>query len=142
MTKDKELEDLFLSLHPHFDDKEKFMAQIERKLDAVEYLRQYEKTNLRHYKYAIVAAFVMGVIASSTMFAFILSIPEDVPLITFNASSGILHSIEMYSRPFATTLLSALICFGIVSIIYNAIDIAKMKMYINDKENHLQLDSK
>ena len=43
MMKDKALEELFLAQRPKFDDKEEFMARLTQKLDAVEYLRQYEE---------------------------------------------------------------------------------------------------
>lgn len=130
MMKDKELEQLFLAQRPSFDDKDEFMMRLERKLDAVEYLRQYEETNLRHYKYAIVAAFAMGIIVGGGLLAFILQIPQDVPLFVFNETSGILFLLEQNSRMLATATLSLLLCFGIISIISNALDIVKMRALI------------
>lgn len=130
MMKDKELEQLFLAQRPSFDDKDEFMMRLERKLDAVEYLRQYEEANLRHYKYAIVAAFAMGIIVGGGLLAFILQIPQDVPLFVFNETSGILFFLEQNSRMLATATLSLLLCFGIISIISNALDIVKMKALI------------
>lgn len=130
MMKDKELEQLFLAQRPSFDDKDEFMMRLERKLDAVEYLRQYEEANLRHYKYAIVAAFAMGIIVGGGLLAFILQIPQDVPLFVFNETSGILFFLEQNSRMLATATLSLLLCFGIISIISNALDIVKMRALI------------
>lgn len=128
--KDKELEQLFLAHRPTFDDKDEFMMRLERKLDAVEYLRQYEEANLRRYKYAMVATFVLGIVVGGVFLAFVLQMPQDVPLIAFNATSGILLFLEQHSRMFATAVLSLLLCFGIVSIISNALDILKMKTLI------------
>ena len=62
MMKDKALEELFLAQRPQFDDKEEFMVRLNRKLDVVEYLHRYEEANLRRYKYAMVAVFVLGVV--------------------------------------------------------------------------------
>ena len=45
MMKDKALEEIFLAQRPQFDDKDEFMARLTKKLDAVEYLRQYEEAN-------------------------------------------------------------------------------------------------
>lgn len=136
MMKDKELEQLFLAQRPSFDDKDEFMMRLERKLDAVEYLRQYEEANLRHYKYAIVAAFAMGIIVGGGLLAFILQIPQDVPLFVFNETSGILFFLEQNSRMLATATLSLLLCFGIISIISNALDIVKMKALIKPSPQH------
>lgn len=130
MMKDKELEQLFLAQRPSFDDKDEFMMRLERKLDSVEYLRQYEEANLRHYKYAIVAAFAMGIIVGGGLLAFILQIPQNVPLFVFNETSGILFFLEQNSRMLATATLSLLLCFGIISIISNALDIVKMRALI------------
>ncbi len=127
MMKDKALEELFLAQRPQFDDKDEFMARLTRKLDAVEYLRQYEEANLRRYRYAMAAVFVAGIVVGGALLAVVLSTPSEVPLLTFHASSGILLAIEQYSRTAATIALSLIMGFGIISIISNILDIAQMK---------------
>lgn len=82
MMKDKALEELFLAQRPKFDDKDEFMARLTQKLDAVEYLRQYEEANLLRYKYAMVAAFVAGIVFGGALFALVLSTPSELPLFT------------------------------------------------------------
>lgn len=130
MMKDKALEELFLAQRPHFDDKDEFMARLTKKLDAVEYLRQYEEANLRRYRFAMVAVFVAGIVVGGASLAFILSTPSELPLFTFHASSGILLAIEQYSRTIATIALSLIMGFGIISIVSNILDIAQMKATI------------
>lgn len=130
MMKDKALEELFLAQRPQFDDKDEFMARLTRKLDAVEYLRQYEEANLRRYKYAMVAVFVAGIVVGGALLTLILSTPSELPLFTFQATSGILLAIEQYSRPAATIVLSLIMSFGTISIISNILDIAQMKASI------------
>ncbi|MCQ2222996.1 MAG: hypothetical protein MJZ35_04300 [Bacteroidaceae bacterium] len=127
MMKDKALEELFLAQRPQFDDKDEFMARLTQKLDAVEYLRQYEEANLRRYKYAMLAVFVAGIVVGGALLAFVLSTPSQLPLLTFHASSGILLAIEQYSRTVATIVLSLIMGFGIISIVSNILDIAQMK---------------
>lgn len=136
MIKDKELEQLFLAHRPTFDDKDEFMVRLERKLDAVEYLRQYEEANLRRYKYAMVATFVLGIVVGGVFLAFVLQMPQDVPLVAFNTTSGLLLFLEQHSRMFATAALSLLLCFGIISIISNALDIVKMKTLIGAQHKY------
>lgn len=131
MMKDKALEDLFLAQRPVFDDKDEFMAQLVRKLDAIEYLHQYEEANLLRYKYAMAATFAMGIIVGGIMLAIILSAPDDMPLIAFNATSGILLVLEQYSRLIVSAALLLLLGFGIMHIINNVLDIAQMNGYIS-----------
>ena len=135
MMKDKALEELFLAQRPKFDDKDEFMARLTQKLDAVEYLRQYEEANLRRYQYAMIAAFVAGFIAGGALFAFVLSTPSELPLFTFHASSGILLAIEQYSRTIATIVLSLIMGLGIISIVSNVLDIVQMRVQLGTVSN-------
>mgnify|MGYP000290991784 FL=1 len=135
MMKDKALEELFLAQRPKFDDKDEFMARLTQKLDAVEYLRQYEEANLRRYKYAMIAAFVVGFIAGGALFALVLSTPSELPLFTFHASSGILLAIEQYSRTIATIVLSLIMGLGIISIVSNVLDIVQMRVHLGTVSN-------
>ncbi|MDD6530421.1 MAG: hypothetical protein PUF41_10615, partial [Prevotella copri] len=112
-----------------------FMARLTQKLDAVEYLRQYEEANLRRYKYAMIAAFVAGFIAGGALFAFVLSTPSELPLFTFHASSGILLAIEQYSRTIATIVLSLVMGLGIISIVSNVLDIVQMRVQLRTVSN-------
>ena len=41
--KDKALEELFLAQKPHFNDNDAFMASLTKRLDAVEYIKQYQE---------------------------------------------------------------------------------------------------
>lgn len=135
MMKDKALEELFLAQRPKFDDKDEFMARLTQKLDAVEYLRQYEEANLRRYQYAMIAALVAGFIAGGALFALVLSTPSELPLFTFHASSGILLAIEQYSRTIATIVLSIVMGFGIISIVSNVLDIVQMRVQLRTVSN-------
>ena len=135
MMKDKALEELFLAQRPKFDDKDEFMARLTKKLDAVEYLRQYEEANLRRYKYAMVAAFVAGIVFGGALLALVLSTPSELPLFTFHASSGILLAIEQYSRTIATIVLSLIMGLGIISIVSNVLDIVQMRVQLGTVSN-------
>ena len=127
MEKDKKLEELFLSQKPTFDDKAEFMAQLTRRLDAVEFVRQHQEATLRRYKLAIVAAFVVGIVSGAVTMAFVLSTPVDVPLFTFSVESSILLWIAENSRLIATTALALLMSFGIMSILSNVQDILAIR---------------
>jgi hypothetical protein len=127
MTKDKALEDLFLAAKPKFDDKDRFMESLTRRLDAVEYIKQHHEATLRRYRYAMVATFVLGILCGSGVMAFLLSTPVDVPLFTINSTTGFFMFVEQYSRMIAVIMLLLIICLGIVSVITNILEISSMK---------------
>ena len=131
MTKDKELENLFLAQTPHFTDGDAFMASLTKRLDAVEYLKQYQERTIRRYKMAMVVAFVVGIISGAVSIAFILSTPADVPLFTFHVQTGILVWFAQNSRLFVASALSLLMTVGICSIISNIQDILRMRVRLN-----------
>ena len=128
MTKDKALEELFLAQTPHFTDGDAFMASLTKRLDAVEYLKQYQERTIRRYKMAMVVAFVVGIISGAVSIAFILSTPADVPLFTFHVQTGILVWFAQNSRLFVAFALSLLMTVGICSIISNIQDILRMRV--------------
>ena len=127
MNKDKALEDLFLAQKPHFDDSEDFMASLNKRLDAVEYIKQHQEATIRRYKMALVVAFVVGIISGAVTIAFVLSVPAAVPLFTFRVQTGWLSWLAANSRIITATALSLLITLGLISIIGNIQDIRSMR---------------
>ena len=127
MNKDKALEELFLAQKPHFNDNEAFMASLNKRLDAVEYIKQHEAATIRRYKLAMVLAFVVGIISGGVAMVFVLSMPTDVPLITFKTHTAILSWFGENSRFIITTALSLLMGFGAISIVSNLLDIMNMR---------------
>lgn len=127
MKKDKALEDLFLAHKPQFDDSDAFMALLTQRLDAVEYLKQYQEATIRRYKMAMVATFVIGIISGAVGITFLLATPANVPLFTFQMHSVILQWFSENSRILAAIALSLLMSFGLISIIANILDIMRMR---------------
>lgn len=127
MTKDKTLEEIFFAQTPHFSDNAEFMAKLTKRLDAVEYIKQHQEATIRRYKMATVAAFVVGVISGAITMAFVLSMPADVPLFTFEVHSDILLWLLNNSRLITSASLALLMSFGLASIIANVQDIMLMR---------------
>ena len=128
MMKDKTLEELFLAQKPHFSDNADFMSALTKRLDAVEFIKQHQGATIRRYKMIMVAAFVVGIISGAVAIAYLLSMPADVPLITFNVQTGILLWLAEKSRLIAATGLSLLMTFGIISIINNVQNVLRMRV--------------
>ena len=132
MNKDQALEELFLAQKPHFDDSETFMASLNKRLDAVEYIKQHEASTIRRYKLAMVLAFVVGIISGGVAIAFMLSMPANVPLFTFKAQTAILTWFSENSRFLVTTALSLLMGLGAISIVSNLLDVLNMRKRMID----------
>ena len=127
MNKDKALEELFLAQKPKFDDSEAFMDSLNKRLDAVEYIKKHQEATIRRYKMALVVAFVVGIISGIVTIVYMLSTPAAVPLFTFRMETGWLSWLAANSRLITATALSLLITFGLISIIGNIQDIRSMR---------------
>ncbi|MBO7593138.1 MAG: hypothetical protein J6T00_07245 [Bacteroidaceae bacterium] len=123
MNKDKALEELFQAQKPHFDDSDAFMASLTKRLDAVEYIKQYQEATLRRYKMVMVVAFVAGIIGGAAGIVFLLSTPAHVPLFTFRTQIAILQWFSENSRLIVATALSLLMSMGVISIYGNVKDV-------------------
>ena len=128
MKKDKALEEVFLAQKPHFADNADFMAALTKRLDAVEFIKQHQEAAIRRYKMLMVTAFVVGVISGAVAIGYVLSMPSNVPLFTFQVQTGILLWLAENSRLIAATGLSLLLTLGIISIIINVQDILRMRV--------------
>ena len=135
MIKDKALEELFLTQKPHFDDHDAFMANLTKRLDAVEFIRQHQEAAIRRYKMAMVAAFVVGIVSGAITMAFILSTPTDVPLFTFHLQTSFFIWFAENSRPIAATALALLMTLGMMSIISNVQDIVRIQRVMRQETN-------
>ena len=127
MNKDKALEELFLAQKPQFDNSEAFMTSLNKRLDAVEYIKQHQEATIRRYKIALVVAFVVGIISGAVTIVYMLSTPVGVPLFTFQIESGVLSWLAANSRILTSTALSFLITLGLISIVGNIQDIRSMR---------------
>ena len=135
MIKDKALEELFLTQKPHFDDHDAFMANLTKRLDAVEFIRQHKEAAIRRYKMAMVAAFVVGIVSGAITMAFILSTPTDVPLFTFHLQTSFFIWFAENSRPIAATALALVMTLGMMSIISNVQDIVRIQRVVRQEMN-------
>ena len=134
MNKDKELEEIFLAQKPQFDDSEAFMASLNKRLDAVEFIKRHQEATLRRYKIAMVAAFVVGIISGAVTIAFVLSAPATIPLFSFQTQTVLLSWFAENARPIVTTALTLLMTIGLISIFNNIQDIRSMRSYILKNE--------
>lgn len=130
MTKDKDLEELFLQQKPVFDDHDVFMASVIKRLDAVEYIKQHQEATIRRYKMAMVAAFVVGIISGAVTIMYVLSSPVEIPLFDFHVKTGFFLWLAQNSRIITATALALLMSLGLVSLINNIQEIRQMRVQL------------
>ena len=127
MTKDKALEELFLAHKPQYDDEIDFMVALNKRLDAVEYIKQHQEATLRRYRIAMVAAFIVGIISSAATITFLLTTPSSVPLYSFSIQIGWLMWLSENSRMITATVLALFMSFSIISVFSNVQEILSMR---------------
>ena len=136
MTKDKALEELFLAHKPQYDDEIDFMVALNKRLDAVEYIKQHQEATLRRYKIAMVAAFIVGIISSAATITFLLTTPSSVPLYSFSIQIGWLMWLSENSRMITATVLALFMSFGIISVFSNVQEILSMRSRLKMEMKH------
>ena len=128
MTKDKDLEELFLVSRPQFTDGDAFMATLAKRLDAVEYVRQQQAATLHRYRVAMAAAFVVGIASGIAVAVLLLATPADVPLFTLRVQSGLFVWLAGCWRPAIVTLFSLLLTLGVAGVTSGILDLLRMRM--------------
>ena len=113
--KDDTLKELFRNFDPKLTDDTDFMTQLNRRLEAVEYLKAIQDRQLRRYRYAIVAAFAVGIGCGSGLFYFLLKHPVIVPPLSFNIPIPLLATLVENSNMILLSMLALLISYAIIS---------------------------
>ena len=127
------LQELFNGYTPDLGQDDLFMQRLEKKLQAVEYIKQMQDRQLRRYRYAIIAAFLMGVIVSGGLLVYIMDNPIGQPTISFGIHSMPFLFLEQNSRMISLTGLSLLMSTGIIVLINLWLELASMKHQYNKK---------
>ena len=120
--KDPILEDLFSSFNPDLGSDNAFMAKLNRKLNAVEYIRKVQDKQIRTYRIVVLVSLLIGVVLGGAAAAFIMTHPFDEPLFRLGTDSVTLTFLTQHSRLITTALISILTCAGVFAFISLAYD--------------------
>ena len=135
------LQELFNGYTPYFGQEDLFMQRLEKKLQAVEYIKQMQDRQLRRYRYAIIAAFLMGVIVSGGLLVYIIDNPIGQPTFSFGIHSLPFLFLEQNSRMISLTGLSLLMGIAIIVIVNMWQELAGMQE-LNGKAKTNLLDER
>lgn len=133
MTKDKEIEELFLAQKPTFDDSAEFMAKLTKQLDAVEIVKQYQERTLRQYRIVIAVAFVVGIISGTASTIWLLSSPIELPSVNFQTQKTFLLWLVQNSRLLAAAFFPMLMTFAACIITSNVLEIVEMRRKMKEE---------
>lgn len=132
------LQELFNGFTPDLGQEDLFMQRLEKKLEAVEYIKQLQDRQLRRYRYAIIAAFLMGMIVSGGLLVYIMDNPIGQPTFSFGIHSMPFLFLEQNSRMISLTGLSLLMGIAIIVIVNMWQELAGMQeLYGKAKTNLL-----
>ena len=120
------LQELFNGYTPGFGQGDLFMQRLEKKLQAVEFIKQMQDRQFRRYRYAIIAAFLMGMIVSGGLLVYIMDNPIGQPTFSFGIHSMPFLFLEQNSRMISLTGLSLLMGIAIVVIVNMWQELASM----------------
>ena len=116
MEKDRKIEELFADFKPELSDNDRFMAALERRLDAVEYIKKMQEAQLRRYRLAMTITLALAIAAGTILFFVINALPEGVKLFSFDTNFAPLAFIGQHSRMITLIAIASLISCGIIAI--------------------------
>ncbi len=117
MNQDNLLEELFSNYKPTLSDNDAFMKSLSQKLDAVEYVRSYQKQQKSRYRRYILAALVTGIVLGGISTVIVMMMSPSASLISFSIQSDVVKLITENSRFIATILVLMLVSAAVVAII-------------------------
>ena len=133
MEKDKAIEDLFLAQKPHFDDSAEFMQKLTKRLEAVEFIKQYQERTIRRYRIVIAVAFVVGIVSGTASTIWLLSSPIELPSVNFQTQTTFLLWFIQNSRLLLVAAFPMLMMFAACTIASNVLEIVEMRRRMKGK---------
>lgn len=133
MEKDKAIEDLFLAQKPHFDDSAEFMQKLTKRLEAVEFIKQYQERTIRRYRIVIAVAFVVGIVSGTASTIWLLSSPIEVPSVNIQTQKTFLLWFIQNSRLLAAAFFPMLMTFAACIITSNVLEIVEMRRKMKEE---------
>ena len=112
-----ELAVLFDAFQPNMRDDAQFVAKLERRLEAVEYVKQMQEAQLRRYKYSVLVAFVCGIVMGVGLIGVVLSLPEDCHKQSWIIPVGQMEYLQEHIRMILLALLSLGVGYSIISAV-------------------------
>ena len=128
MEKDDTLAQLFNNYTPDLQDSDDFMDRLQRKLDAVEFIRQRQEKQLRLYRYGLLAAFALGMITSGILLSIIWTTPAEQTMPTFSLLPASLVFLQEHFRTTSFIAIAILMSASTIALITQCLELADGKI--------------
>ena len=70
------IEDLFAQYQPDMGNRNEYMTQLSKKLEAAEYAKRYREAQTKRYRRMMVAVFISGIVTGAIGIVLVLSHPQ------------------------------------------------------------------
>ncbi|MCR4857459.1 MAG: hypothetical protein K5890_04610 [Bacteroidales bacterium] len=110
MNEKTTIEDLFAQYQPDMGDRNEYITQLSKKLEAAEYAKRYREAQTRRYRRMMAAVFISGIVTGAVGIVLILLHPQW--LLPTEITMEIPASLPMLPK----MLLLLIICFVSVCI--------------------------
>ena len=120
MKEKTNIEELFARYQPDMGDRNEYMTQLAKKLEAAEYAKRYRKAQTRRFRQMMVAVFISGVVTGAAGIVLVLTHPQwllpaetvsvDVPFPSFSLLPKVLLLLAICFVSWCVTGLVRKIC--------------------------------
>lgn len=110
---ERTIEQLFNEFRPEIDGGDKFMEQLERRLDAIEYVRQLQQREQKRNRYVMLGAFGGGLAVGSILCAMLIIPSDTIPSITMDTHFLMLRLIGENFYMFTCAIIVIIAIAGI-----------------------------
>ena len=99
------IEDLFAQYQPDMGDRNEYMKQLSKKLEAAEYAKRYREAQTKRYRRMMVAVFISGIVTGAIAMVLVLLHPQ------WLIPAGITIEAPAMFPLFPKVILLLIICF-------------------------------
>ena len=135
MEKDDTLAQLFNNYTPDLQDSDDFMDRLQRKLDAVEFIRQRQEKQLRLYRYGLLAAFALGMITSGILLSIIWTTPAEQTMPTFSLLPASFVFLQEHFRTTSFIAIAILMSASTIALITQCLELADGRILADFRHN-------
>ncbi len=111
---DKDIRQLFDAFQPQMSSGADFMSQLDRRLDAIEYIRKIQTKEKKRNRTTLLCTFAGGLVVGCALYAFLMSQNDVIPSITIDTHFLLLRIISENIHLFTYVLLCSIAVTGIV----------------------------
>lgn len=111
---DQDLRQIFNAYHPIMEDSEDFMELLEKRLDAIEYVRQMQTKEQRRNRHSLIYAFSGGMVAGCMLYAMLMASDDTMPSIAVDTHFVLMRILSENSHLFVCMMLGTITIAGII----------------------------